>query len=113
MKRFSVIAIAVSLLLIILTSPPYSHPDSAGSSNHTSAYWVNPDGTRGLMMGAGEPPASPRPQYAWINPDGNSGTDQGHSNRSSAKDYSWVNPDGAVGKISPVHAHADGADPAF
>ena len=113
MKSFSAVVIAISLFLIILTSPPPSHPDSAGSIDRTSAHWVNPDGTRGLMMGAGEPPASPRRQYTWINPDGVSGTDQGHLDRSLAKDYSWVNPDGAAGKISSAHARADRADPAF
>lgn len=113
MKNFSVVVIAISLFLIILTSPRYSHPGSSGSIDHPSAYWVNPDGSRGLMMGAGEPSASPRGQYVWVNPDGVRGTDEGHSDRSVARDSAWMNPDGTAGKTSPVHARADGPDSTF
>ena len=111
MKSFSVIVFALSLLLIVLTSPPPSHPGSPG--DHRTASWVNPNGTRGPLSNAAEPAAPSRREYAWTNPDGVRGTERGHSGGSLAKGSSWVNPDGAAGKISPVHARADGANTTF
>jgi hypothetical protein len=113
MKSFSVVVAALSLFLIVVTSPPPSHPDSAGSIDRTTAYWVNPDGSRGFMTRAGKPLASPQRQYVWINPDGVVGSDEGHHSRSLAKDYAWVNPDGTAGPIRSAHARADRADSPF
>jgi hypothetical protein len=114
MKSFSLLVTALSLFLIVLTSPPDSHPDSAGSLDRTTAYWVNPDGARGLLTGsAGESSGSARRQYVWINPDGAGGTDQADPQPSRSKDYSWTNPDGATGTVRAVHARADGPDTTF
>jgi hypothetical protein len=114
MKSLSVIVAVLSLFLIILTSPPDSHPDSAGSLHRTTAYWVNPDSSRGLLTGsAGESSDSARRQYGWINPDGAGGTDKADSQPSRSKDYSWTNPDGATGSVRAVHARADGPDTTF
>lgn len=108
MKGFSVVAIAISLLLIILTSPPYSRPDATGSTGPNSGYWVNPDGSRGLLMGGANESASQRRADSWVNPDGAHGTDQSHPGQALVSGYSWVNPDGTAGKMTPVHAHAGG-----
>ena len=114
MKSLSLIAAASSLLLIIITSPPDSHPDSAGYLDRTTAYWVNPDGSRGLLTGhAGESSGSTRRQYVWVNPDGTGGTEQAEPRPSRSKDYSWTNPDGATGTVRAVHARADGSDTTF
>jgi hypothetical protein len=113
MKTFSAIVAAVSLLLIVLTSPPHSHPRGTGSTASAPAYWVNPDGSRGLLTQTGDAPASPRRQYSWINPDGIAGMESGSSGRSPAMHYSWMNPDGAAGKAGTVHAQADAGLRAF
>lgn len=113
MKTLSVVAAAVSLLLIVLTSPPDSQPSPSDSMEHAPAYWVNPDGARGLVSQTDDPPASPRSRYAWANPDGASGTEPDHPDRSPAKEYSWTNPDGVAGKAGGVHARADRAPTAF
>ncbi|HJR78268.1 MAG TPA: hypothetical protein VJ805_14915 [Nitrospiraceae bacterium] len=114
MKSFSVIVAVSSLFLIILTSPPNSHPDSAGSLDRTTAYWVNPDGSRGLLTGrAGESSGSARREHVWINPDGVGGTGKADSQPSRSKNYSWTNPDGATGTVRAVHARTDGRDMTF
>jgi hypothetical protein len=118
MKSLSVVAIAISLLLIILTSPPYSRPDATGAEAHNSEYWVNPDGSRGLVAGGDNQSASPRRTDPWVNPDGARGTDhtasdQHHPGQSSASGYTWVNPDGTAGKMSAAQARVDGPDSTF
>jgi hypothetical protein len=114
MKLLTVIAIALSLLLMILTSPPYSQPPEGKPAGLNSGYWVNPDGSRGLLTGSGgQSPASARRQYVWINPDGAGGTDHADLQPAGPKDYSWTNPDGATGTVGAVHARADRSDPRF
>jgi hypothetical protein len=113
MKNFSVVAITLSLLVIILTSPPYSRPDATGSAGHNSGYWVNPDGSRGLAAGSDNESASQGRVYSWVNPDGARGTEQNQSGQSLASGSSWVNPDGTAGRMSPAQARADGPDSTF
>jgi hypothetical protein len=113
MKTLSVIAVVTALFLIVLTSPPYSRPDTAGLAKHDGLLWVNPDGSRGLIATIPGPSSPRRGELAWVNPDGARGTDTSNLHRSTARDYSWVNPDGSTGHLSSSHARASWSDAAF
>jgi hypothetical protein len=113
MKTLSVIAIVTTLFLIVLTSPPYSRPDTAGLAKHDGLFWVNPDGSRGLIATIPDPLSPQRRELVWVNPDGARGTHDGNLHRSSARDYSWVNPDGSTGHLGSSHARASRSDAAF
>lgn len=113
MKTLSVIAIGVSLILMVLTSAPYSRSDTAGPEKHDGLFWANPDGSHGLIAGPRDQSSFERRGHVWVNPDGVSGTDDSLVGPSSARDYSWVNPDGSTGHPSPAHANASRSDVAF
>jgi hypothetical protein len=113
MKALSVITIAASLVLIVLTSPPYSQPDQVNLVNNDGPSWVNPDGAHGLIVGALVGSSRERREHVWVNPDGVRGTDNRLVGLSPARDYSWVNPDGSTGHLSPAHANASRSEIAF
>ena len=70
MKGLIIIVIGMSLSLIVLTSPPNSAPDAAGSISQQAGYWVNPDGSRGILRDSVKPSVHQRSAYSWVNPDG-------------------------------------------
>lgn len=113
MKTLSVIAIAASLFLIVLTSPPYSRPDTASLSKDNSLSWVNPDGAHGAVTSTSAQHSSQRRGYVWVNPEGVHGTEDLRPADSTAGEYSWVNPDGSTGHLSAVHANVSRSDAAF
>ena len=106
MKSLIIMVIGMSLSLIVLTSPPNSAPDAAGSISQQAGYWVNPDGSRGILRDSVKPSVHQRSAYTWVNPDGISGTDRTDRGQSPATNYSWVNPDGTEGKMSAIHARS-------
>ena len=113
MKTLSVIAMVTSLCLIVLTSPPYSQPDTASLAKHDGPSWVNPDGTHGLIASSLDASSPEKREHVWVNPDGARGTDSSPVGLSSARDYSWVNPDGSTGHLTAAHANASRSGIAF
>ena len=113
MKTLSVIAIAASLFLIVLTSPPYSRPDTASLSKDHRLYWVNPDGARGAVTSTTAQHSPQRHGHVWVNPEGVHGREDLHPADSSAGAYSWMNPDGSTGHLGAVHANVSRSDTAF
>ena len=105
MKGLIIMVIGMSLSLIVLSSPP-TPPDAERSPQ--AGYWVNPDGSRGILTDSVKPPVHQR-SYSWVNPDGISGTDRTDRGQSPATNHSWVNPDGTEGRMSAIHARSTGS----
>ena len=93
MKHVLIAAMAITLFLIVLASPPYKNPHAVGSSDPGSVHWANPDGSRGtvLMITLSRQIDG---TYAWTNPDGTHGVAKAARGPSSGMNYPWVNPDG-------------------
>ena len=106
MKGLIIIVIGMSLLLIVLTSPPSSAPDAAGSIAQQQVYWVNPDGSRGIVRDSLNPSVHQMGADVWVNPDGIRGTDRRDREQSPATNYSWANPDGTERRMSAIHARS-------
>ncbi len=110
MKSLILIVIGMSLSLIVLTSPPNSAPDAAGSTTQQAGNWVNPDGSRGALTDSVKPLVHQRSSYPWVNPDGIRSTYRTDRGPSPATNYSWVNPDGTEGRMNAIHARSTGSN---
>ncbi|MET0515440.1 MAG: hypothetical protein ABW047_08975 [Nitrospiraceae bacterium] len=110
MKSLIIMIIAMSLSLMVVTSPPNSAPDAAESNTQQTGYWVNPDGTRGMVENSVKPSVHHKNSYSWRNPDGVLGSDRTDRGESPATNYSWANPDGTQARISTIQARSTGSN---
>jgi hypothetical protein len=90
MKQTNMAIGSTFLLLIILTSLPYSRAEHKPTGVVDVVHWMNPDGSKGIAVVSG---ASKR-TLAWGNPDGTTAFVKQHSTSEPAFAYAWANPDG-------------------
>jgi hypothetical protein len=113
MKSFSVTAVMISLLLIVVTSPPTSGSRAQTYGIANEVHWINADGFQGVA-GAGAGQSDQRGSLSWVNPDGRRGTEVRQSGqRSVAGGSSWANPDGTTGRDLAVQARSTMPQSAF
>jgi|SoiMetStandDraft_5_1073268.scaffolds.fasta_scaffold1121819_1 hypothetical protein len=99
MKHVFIAAMAITLFLIVLASPPYTNSNAVGSSDLGSVHWANPDGS-GVTVPMITLSRQVDGAYAWTNPDGTHGVAKTALGPSSATSYPWVNPDGTKNLIN-------------
>lgn len=98
------IAIGITLLVTVFTSPPCSGADHEPTRVASAVHWINPDGSKGAAVMS----AVPYGTLAWINPDGTQGVMERYL--APAPEYAWVNPDGrrdlSMAAVNGAH-HSD------
>jgi hypothetical protein len=90
MKQASMTTLGITLLLGF-TSPSYSSPDTNVTEVESAVHWVNPDGSKGIVVMS----TASNQSLAWANPHGTHGIVERHSGPAPAFEYAWANPDGS------------------